>query len=218
MAVPSAVHGTPATADTGVKDGVTAMPFSHGAMWHPTMLLAQGTYTPTSPVSCPASHAAPHEPPCPICHPAPCQPHSPVFPSPHGLSALWPQAPASTSSWNQSPTHVWSQSLPQPSEVPSPLCSQQCWRGTAPQSPQGCPGPRGQQHPPPSAWHVGPASWHVPHPWGDTPGAGVLAAGSPRIGDRLIKCVILNYPDKSIRAFKVNSLNIIMKRAFLCSR
>lgn len=109
-------------------------------------------------------------------------------------------------------------SPPQPSEVPSPLCSQQCWRGTAPQSPHGCPGPRGSSVPPYSAWHVDPASWHVPRPWGDTPGAGVLAAGSPRIGDRLIKCVILNYPDKSIRAFKVNSLNIIMKRAFLCSR
>lgn len=109
--------------------------------------------------------------------------------------------------------------LPQPPQVHSLLCSQQRWGWDHPTHPHGCLDPRGQWcfliHP---AWHVETASWHVPHPRGATPGAGVLAAGSPRIGDRLIKCVILNYPDKSIRAFKVNSLNIIMKRAFLCSR
>lgn len=84
MAVPSAVHGTPATDGTGINDGATAMPFSNGATWHPTMALAQGTCTPASPAPCPASHVAPHESPAPsvTLHPvsptAPCSRHPTV--------------------------------------------------------------------------------------------------------------------------------------------
>lgn len=68
-----------------------------------------------------------------------------------------------------------------------------------------------------------PSTWGQPCSTSRVPGEPHQARASrplasPRIGDRLIKCVILNYPDKSVRAFKVNSLNIIMKRAFLCSR
>lgn len=162
--------------------------------------------------------AAPQEPPCPICHPAPCQPHCPVFPMPHGLTALWPHAPASTSPWSQSPLHTCPHSSHSHPRCPAPSAASSAGGALPHSHPTGTLAPGGSSVPLHSAWHVGPASWHVPHPWGDTPGAGILAAGSPRIGDRLIKCVILNYPDKSIRAFKVNSLNIIMKRAFLCSR
>lgn len=101
-----------------------ALPHAQPAMWHPTNPL-------------------PHLSPCTLSAPLPRVPvtprsHSPVAPGTNKHQLLDP-----------SPLRVLSPFLLRPLEVPSPLCSQQCWRGTAPQSPQGCPGPRGQQRPPP---------------------------------------------------------------------
>lgn len=127
------------------------MPFSNGATWHLTMLLAQGTCTPAT---LPRAQPAMWHPTDP---PAPSVTLHLVSPAALFPIAPWPQAPASTSSWIQSPPHILSPFLPHPPEVPSPLCSQQCWRGTAPQSSHGCPGPGGQQHPPPVSLARGPS-------------------------------------------------------------
>lgn len=167
MAVPSAVHGTPATAGTGMNDEATSMPFSNGARQHPAMPLSQGTCTPASPAPCPPSHVAPHDtpPPRPVCHPAPCQPHCPVFPSPHGLTAPWPQAPASTSSWTPPLCVSSPHSSRSHSRCPAPSAVSTAGTALPHSHPMGALVPGGSSIPPSQ-----PGTWAQPHCTSHIPG------------------------------------------------